>query len=332
MVYIKKLVILVIGSSSHNLILKSKAGLSNEINVLSYVAHVGLKGGINVANDLNKFISGIRVFAQEVQDFLNRDEVKTFAIKVISGMQLLGEFTQKFYTYSQDQKKMYIEMSKFGWFPSYITFKTPVLEGETADNYMERCLTENYEDIKSIILESYPNRKYILDEAFNLFEENRYIAAIPLFISQLDGLSAEYGLSPYFTNTNLPKSQRRNLSEDQLFKLEKFPIYLKEALKNELLGQSQEIISYYEEVIENACNSFILKNTNSVDTDNPINILNRHGILHGHESFLDYGNKRNCLKIISLFLFVDHILSLLDKNLDQVAKTEKDPLTRKNIR
>ncbi len=51
-----------------------------------------------------------------------------------------------------------------------------------------------------------------------------------------------------------------------------------------------------------------------------------------HESFLDYGNKRNCLKIISLFLFVDHILSLLDKNLDQVAKTEKDPLTRKNIR
>ncbi len=251
--------ILVIGSSSHNLILKSKAGLSNEINVLSYVAHVGLKGGINVANDLNKFISGIRVFAQEVQDFLNRDEVKTFAIKVISGMQLLGEFTQKFYTYSQDQKKMYIEMSKFGWFPSYITFKTPVLEGETADNYMERCLTENYEDIKSIILESYPNRKYILDEAFNLFEENRYIAAIPLFISQLDGLSAEYGLSPYFTNTNLSKSQRRNLSEDQLFKLEKFPIYLKEALKNELLGQSQEIISYYEEVIENACNSFILK-------------------------------------------------------------------------
>ncbi|WP_407491081.1 hypothetical protein [Acinetobacter baumannii] len=84
--------------------------------------------------------------------------MKTFAIKVISGMQLLGEFTQKFYTYSQDQKKMYIEMSKFGWFPSYITFKTPVLEGETADNYMERCLTENYEDIKSIILESYPIR------------------------------------------------------------------------------------------------------------------------------------------------------------------------------
>ncbi|KRJ23304.1 hypothetical protein APC81_12280 [Acinetobacter baumannii] len=47
LVYIKKLVILVIGSSSHNLILKSKAGLSNEINVLSYVAHVGLKGGMN---------------------------------------------------------------------------------------------------------------------------------------------------------------------------------------------------------------------------------------------------------------------------------------------
>ncbi|WP_228275315.1 hypothetical protein [Acinetobacter sp. TUM15383] len=84
-------------------------------------------------------------------------------------------------------------------------------------------------------------------------------------------------------------------------------------------------ITYYEEVIENACDSFILKNTNSVDTDNPINILNRHGILHGHENFLNYGDKRNCLKIISLFLFVDHILSLLDENLDQVDKTEGHP-------
>ncbi|WP_253202494.1 hypothetical protein [Acinetobacter nosocomialis] len=110
-----------------------------------------------------------------------------------------------------------------------------------------------------------------------------------------------------------------------MLKFEKFPIYLKKSLENKLLGQSQEIVSYYEEVIENACDSFILKNTNSVDTDNPINILNRHGILHGHENFLNYGDKRNCLKIISLFLFVDHILSLLDENLDQVDKTEGHP-------
>ncbi|WP_049066616.1 MULTISPECIES: hypothetical protein [Acinetobacter] len=278
-----------------------------------------------MANDLNKFISGIRILAQEAQDFLNRDEVKIFAKKVASGIQRFGEFAQNFYTYSQDQKKMYIEMSKFGWFPSYITFKTPVLEGETADDYMERCLTDNHDDIKTIILESYPNRKHILDEAFNLFEEGRYIAAIPLFISQLDGLSAEYGLSPYFTNTKLSRSERKKLSGDQLLKFEKFPIYLKKSLENKLLGQSQEIVSYYEEVIENACDSFILKNTNSVDTDNPINILNRHGILHGHENFLNYGDKRNCLKIISLFLFVDHILSLLDENLDQVDKTEGHP-------
>lgn len=278
-----------------------------------------------MANELSKILNGIRVLAQEAQAFLNREEVQRVAKKVVSGLQLMGEFAHKFYTYSQDQKKMYIEMSQFGWFPSYITFKTPVFEGETPDEYMERCLTDNYEDIKSIILEGYPNRKHILEEAFNLFEEKRYIAAIPLFISQLDGLSAEYGLSPYFTNTNRSKAERRELSDEQLLKLEKFPIYLKEALRKKLLGQSQEIISYYEEVIENACNSFIIKNTNSLDMDNPINYLNRHGILHGHENFLNYANEKNCLKIISLFLFVDHILSLLEDNFEQVEKPIDDP-------
>ncbi|WP_343682816.1 hypothetical protein [Acinetobacter baylyi] len=243
--------------------------------------------------------------------------------KVAKGIQLLGEFSQNFYTYSQYQKKMYIEMSKFGWFPSYVTFKTPVIEGETADDYMERCLTKNYDDIRSFISESYPNRKHILDEAFNLFKEDRYTAAIPLFISQLDGLSAEYGLSPYFANIKLSKPEKRKLTDDQLLKLEKFPIYLKKSLENRLLGQSQAIISFYEEVIGNACDSFISKNTNSIDTDNLINILNRHGILHGHENFLNYGNKINCLKIISLFLFVDHILSLLDENFDQIDKAEE---------
>lgn len=276
-------------------------------------------------NDLDKWLKLIRGVVNGVNDFLNKEEVKIFANKVISGLQQLGEFTNRFYTYSQEQKKMYIEMSEIGWFPSYITFKTPVFEGETPDEYMERCLTDNYEDIKSIILEGYPNRKHILEEAFNLFEEKRFIAAIPLFISQLDGLSAEYGLSPYFTNTNRSKSERRELSDEQLLKLEKFPIYLKEALRKKLLGQSQEIISYYEEVIENACNSFIIKNTNSLDMDNPINYLNRHGILHGHENFLNYANEKNCLKIISLFLFVDHILSLLEDNFEQVEKPIDDP-------
>lgn len=297
--------------------------LRSESIVFSYDACVGLKDDNNMTNDLDRFLNGIRILAQEVQEFLNRDEVRILAKKVAKGIELLSEFSQNFYTYSQSQKKMYIEMSKFGWFPSYITFTTPVIEGETADVYMERCLTENYDDIRSFISESYPNRKHILDEAFNLFEEDRYTAAIPLFISQLDGLSAEYGLSPYFANTKISKPEKIKLTDDQLLKLEKFPIYLKKSLENRLLGHNQIIISFYEEVIRNACDSFISKNTNSIDTDNPINILNRHGILHGHKNFLNYGNKINCLKIISLILFVDHILSLLNAKSDQIDKAEE---------
>ena len=62
---------------------------------------------------------------------------------------------------------------------------------------------------------------------------------------------------------------------------------------------------------------------------NPINKLNRHGILHGHVEFLEYADRKNCLKIISLILFVDHILSLIGNKYDQTdvdsipAKIEK---------
>ncbi|MFV5378723.1 hypothetical protein [Acinetobacter pittii] len=266
-------------------------------------------------NDLNKFLTGIQLIAQKVHDFLNREEVKIIANKAISGMQQLGEFIHNFYTYSQYQKKMYIEMSQFGWFPSYLTFKTPVLEGETADNYMDRCLSENLVDIEELLINSYPHRKHIFEEAFKLYGEERFVAAIPLFLSQLDGLSVEYGLSPFFTRTKLAGSEKNKLSADEQLKLDKFPIYLKVALERNLLGKSQEIISYYEEVINNACKSFIGDQTKNLDMTNPINRLNRHGILHGHVEFLEYADRINCLKIISLILFVDHILSLIG-NLD----------------
>lgn len=269
-------------------------------------------------NDLDKLLKAVRVIAEGVSDFLNKEEVKILTTKLASGLQQLGEFTLKFYTYSQQQKKMYIEMSQYGWFPSHITFKTPVLEGEAVDNYMERCLTENYDDVKELIMESYPHRKPIFKEAFKLYEEERFIASIPLFLSQLDGLSVEYGLSPFFTSTKLPSSEKKKLSDADQLKLDKFPVYLKQALEQKLLGQSQDIISYYEEVITNASKSFIGEQTKNLDMTNPINKLNRHGILHGHVAFLEYADRKNCLKIISLILFVDHVLSLIGNKYDQI--------------
>lgn len=279
-------------------------------------------------NELDEKENSTIDFLEVVRNYLTTDEFRAAANNVKLKLQKLGEFAYKFYTYSQHQKKMYIEMSLFGWFPSYITFTKPVLDGETADDYMDRCLTQNYDDIKDIIIESYPHRKHIFEEAFKLYEEGRFISSIPLFLSQLDGLSAEYGLSPFFTNTKLSNAEKKNLSADEQLKLDKFPIFLKKALEQKLLGQSQEIISYYEEVISNACDSFIGKNTEKLDLNNPINSLNRHGILHGHIEFLQYADRKNCLKIISLILFVDHMLKLLYGNFEQADKTENETVNK----
>ncbi len=70
--------------------------LSSESIVFSYDVCVGLKKDINMINDLNKFLNGVRILAQEVQEFLNRDEVKILAKKSCKGNTIIRRVFSKF--------------------------------------------------------------------------------------------------------------------------------------------------------------------------------------------------------------------------------------------
>lgn len=247
---------------------------------------------------------------QKIYDFINSPEIKDGIIKVL-------EFTQKLALYTQQQKDQMKNMSLEGWFPSVVTFMSIAEPDENFDSYMERCLLENLDQIKDLLFFKHPDRKLILEEAFKLFKEERYLAAIPLFISQIDGLSEDKNHSPFFSMD--PKVDRKKLKkldkdDPKVLKSASFPKVLMYAFSNKIEGIDPRCIEFYREVIENAATSFISDRTPKVDLSDNKKILNRNGIMHGHKDFVGYGTKINALKVISLLLFVDHMLSLIESN------------------
>lgn len=201
------------------------------------------------------------------------------------------------------QKKLNEELINKGWYPNTIIFRHKNFKHESIDDFMIRCLTGNYyEQIKKeYFYGTYPHRRKIYEEAFNLYEEQRYLAAIPLFLSQIDGIISEYGLSGMFLGENKLK---HNSNPENL----KFFEYLN--FHNQLyLGKS--LINYHKNIIDCRCDFSISKGTTQILDPNEIGQLNRHGILHGNKDFLDYGSQINTLKVISLTLFIMNAIAKL---------------------
>lgn len=239
----------------------------------------------------------------KIQNFFNNPVVQNNINKMVNFFTKLAEFTEH-------QKKLMGEMSKYGWFPSTIIFLVSMNEDESIDKYMERCIVDRLDELEELLYSSHPTRKEIMEEAFRLFKEERYIAAIPLFISQIDGLGEDKNLTPFFSSDPNVDFKKIKTDEERM-RAAKLPNLLRHALENNIKGLDARALGFYSEVINNAASSFILDRTPKVDTSQEINILNRNGIMHGHKDFLSYGTRINTLKVISLLLFVDHILNLI---------------------
>jgi len=190
-----------------------------------------------------------------------------------------------------------------GWYPNTITIRHKKLVNESIDDFMIRCLTKHYyEDIKSdYFYNSYPHRRKIYEEAFKLYEEQRYLAAIPLFLSQIDGIISEHGLSGMFLGD---KKLKHNSKPEKL----KFFEYLKFHIHSH---SGQTLIKYHENIIALGSDLSISKGTTQISNPDAIEQLNRHGILHGNKQFLDYGSQINTLKVISLTLFIMNAIEKL---------------------
>lgn len=211
----------------------------------------------------------------------------------------------------QQNQAMHDELIKRGWFYYSGMIWKIKKETETIDEYMERCILENYDRIKEgYCYEPYPHRKIILEEAFKLFEEERYIACIPLFLSQIDGISQDAKTAGFFSGKN-------QLSKNTPLSEKRFTYSVGDQVSE---GESKDILNYFYSkfLAENSENLHISQKTTFIAIKarpKDIDYLNRHGIMHGHIDYLEYGTRLNALKVITALLFVI--------NIDYELKTQK---------
>lgn len=183
-------------------------------------------------------------------------------------------------------------MANNGWYPNWYTFYYyPEIPIDSLDELMEKHLEENWDEITTEILKYCSNRKHILENAFELHKQENYVASIPLFFAQADGICSEVLKSFLFTG-NETQEKLNELIEKGEIKANMFTDIFLEPFK-----------------IKNHHNAGISKSSPDAKSKAP----NRNGILHGHRKHLDYGTKMNSLKAFSLLSFIVYIVKDLIK-------------------
>ena len=228
--------------------------------------------------------------------------LEPFFSQLNSTLQKMAEAAQK---WQVARKEDVTVMANNGWYPNWLTFfYTPEKEPKSLDELMSLHLNNNWDDITSKILELCPNRSYILKNAFNLHKSGNYIAAIPLFLAQADGICCESLKSFLFTGSDTEEKIKKLIDNGKI-EVDMFTDIFLEPFK-----------------LKNYHNAGISKSSQSAKNKAP----NRNGILHGHRKHLDYGTEINSLKCFSLLSFVVYSTkSLINKTLStpQNGKGEK---------
>lgn len=232
---------------------------------------------MNKNNQSQQFSEGIQVIGGVLNKVGNA--FKSYAEEHKDEIKALIDYFENF---EEINGEIWKTAAENGWFPNEflaIDFMNYVIEGkDSLDTYMLKELEETSENIHKSLIDEFPERKHILDVAFNLHAQENYIAAIPLFLSQTDGICAQKIGRYLFTEHD------KRISKIQDF-IEKYPekvIILAPLLQNTQFGAS------------------ISKGSRKLKDKAP----NRSGILHGSRKHLDYGTKLNSLKCISLLGYI----------------------------
>ncbi len=228
-------------------------------------------------DDLVKFLLGMKAIGSVLHEV--GSAINTYIDENKEEFKALVEY---FESYEKIQGGMWIEAAENGWFLNdFITndFGQYIQKGkESLDSYMVEKLRPITGCIHESLVAKYSDRKHILDAAFDLHHTGSYIGAIPLFLSQTDGICAQRIGSYLFTEHDKRIEKIQKLIEDSPEKA----VILAPLLQNTQFGAS------------------IGKSARNLKNKAP----NRSGILHGSRKHLDYGSEINSLKCISLLSYV----------------------------
>ncbi len=195
----------------------------------------------------------------------------------------------------EKQRQAWSEAAQLGWYPnseSSIIMKSELQKGPAdLDQYMILSLRADWPLLTAELLAAHPERREILECAFQLHAEGRYIASVPLFLAQADGICAHRLGAHLFT--------------DQEEREEKL---------TQLAANSNEFTRILIGLL--GLKTQFTAGISKASPKRKALAPNRNGILHGSRRHLDYGTEANSFKAFSLLTFVAYVFSDLDATSD----------------
>lgn len=227
-----------------------------------------------------------------------------FTVKVDAILKHLGnvingiEIETSWSSINKDKVKIVLyKISTHGWY--FDEFERAELDinhcltliYRNANAQLDEYFSKYYNDqrlisIKTRLIKNYPQRKDIFDELFNTFSKKYYFSTITIALTQVDGICHDSLGDKFFMNNRSyqPKVYDKMREKGYLSYID----FLLSPIEQKTTVNSREhdLVNY------------------------PIR-LNRHEIIHGVD--INYGNKINALKMISLLAFIDYVVQYFDK-------------------
>lgn len=228
--------------------------------------------------NISEGLSSLYQTVQKIQSFINRPEVKEAVRLFFENLRSLPEDTKRFLRdlayrgwFLTDE----MTLNELSVFFNLSTSQNSVDEAQI-DKYMEELVAKYADHIRASLYERYPARKRILESAFKAHDTGEFDLSVPVFLAQADGIGMDLlnGTSPF----------SRKESAGVL------------AIAAEINRLSAQVDTILIEPLGLRL-GMTAKTTSSERTQHP-HIYNRHEVVHGIS--LNYGNKRNSLKAISL--------------------------------
>ncbi|MCK4358460.1 MAG: hypothetical protein KAW92_06910 [Candidatus Cloacimonetes bacterium] len=276
---------------------------SNNINEINKLFNLGLK---NIRKNISLYSEAIT------------KQIKEFIEKNLNAIVPFLNYINGIYRELPEKLKIIIKNLAYrGWYIS-IEMDLPELtllsefitnkKYDKLDNYMCNIIESKLDQIEKEIIQKYPNRRKIIQSAFNAHKKGEYELSVPVFLAQADGICNELlEMSLYKKYT--PKKKEDPNQKMRLLTANEIEKYVSNSI----------IMSALVEPLRNISG---LNVSTEYKNQYPI-ILNRHEIIHGLD--LNYGNKKNSLKTITLLhYFISVVYAAVKVNTKNKLTTKKN--------
>ena len=246
-----------------------------------------------------RFVEQQSHFAEQLWRLRRFSEVNEEVAKWFAEQQ--SHFAEQFRRLADEiperDRKALQRLGEEGWFldpemPAPLLQEMELLFDEHSDEmteWLSNFFRTRLDVIERALIDSYPHRGHLFQQAFEAHREGKYGLSIPVFLTQADGIFWEQA----------PERQNLFISRQR-----------KGACREYVSQISNSYIAIYLHPLSTLLPLWMNQNERTERGDSCIG-LNRHQVLHGES--LDYGTEQNSLKAISLLSYLRWILSKTDE-------------------